>query len=35
MKTILYKRLIEQFRKTLLANLGTEIPVRLWNRGPF
>ena len=35
MITIIYKRFIAQLRKTLMANMGTEIPVQLWNRGPF
>jgi hypothetical protein len=35
MKAIIYKRFMAQFRKSLLANLGAEIPVKLWNRGPF
>ncbi len=35
MITILYKRFIAQFRKSLMVNIGTEIPVQLWNRGPF
>jgi hypothetical protein len=35
MIAIIYKRLIAQLRQSLLANFGAEIPVKLWNRGPF
>ena len=35
MKSSLYKRFMLRFRNSLLQNLGTEIPVRLWNKGPL
>ncbi len=35
MKTLIYRRFMAQLRQTLLANMGAEIPVKLWNRGPF
>jgi hypothetical protein len=35
MITIMYKRLIVKFKSSLLENLGTQIPVKLWNKGPL
>jgi hypothetical protein len=35
MIAIIYKRVIAHLRQSLLANFGAEIPVKLWNRGPF
>ena len=35
MKASLYKRFMLWFKNSLLKNLGTEIPVRLWNKGPL
>jgi len=35
MKASFYKRFMLRFRNSLLQNLGTEIPIRLWNKGPL
>ena len=35
MITVIYKRMYAKFRTSLLANIGTQIPVRLWNKGPM
>jgi len=35
MKAIIYNRFIIHLRNTFLVNFGAEIPVKLWNRGPF
>jgi len=35
MKTSIYTRIYLRFRNSLLANIGTQIPVKLWNKGPL
>ena len=35
MKTFIYKRIIAKFKNSLLENMGTHIPVKLWNKGPL
>ena len=35
MKAIIYNRFMTHLRNSFLVNFGAEIPVKLWNRGPF
>ncbi len=35
MKTNIYSLFMVQLKNSFLMNFGAEIPVKLWNRGPF
>jgi hypothetical protein len=35
MKAIIYNLFMVQLKNSFLVNFGAEIPVKLWNRGPF